>query len=143
MKPDTSPPQTLTTLVRDLRDESTHLIRQEIALAKAEVKEHVAQIADHSVQLAIGGFVGYAGVIVLLIGLGWLISPLLIRAGMDPDLARSLAPMVLGAVVASIGWVMVARARRAITENDAAFRQTVETARETKGWAQNKLQQSP
>ncbi len=140
MNSDSTPQNTLTSLVRDLRDESTHLIRQELALAKAEVKEQVGQMANHSVQLAIGGFVGYAGAVVLLVGLAVLVGTLLIRAGMNPELAWWLAPTLLGALVVSIGWIMVARARHLI-EGDATFRQTTETMRENKGWAQKKLQQ--
>jgi xanthine/uracil permease len=133
----------LPNLLRELRDETTTLLRQEVALAKAELKDNASRFAGHSIQIAIGGFVSYAGVIVLLIGLGLLLSSLLVRAGMDRDLAQWLAPAVLGAIVALIGWGLVARAKRALTHDDVAPRQTVETMRENKQWAQSKLQHSP
>ena len=67
--PETHQPS-IGTLLRDLRDETTTLLRQEVALAKAELKENTSRMTSHALQIAIGGFVSYAGVIVLLIGLG-------------------------------------------------------------------------
>lgn len=132
----------LPTLLRDLRDETSTLLRQEVALAKAELRESATRMGNHAVQIAIGGFVAYAGVIVLLIGLGQLVSSLLVRAGMDRDLAQWLAPAAVGLVVAVIGWIMVSHAKNAINRDDIAPRQTLETLREDKTWAQNKLQHS-
>jgi hypothetical protein len=138
-----TPPNALPTLLRDLRDETTTLLRQEVALAKAELKENASRVGSHAVQIAIGGFVAYAGVIVLLIGLGLLVSVLLVRAGLDRDLAQWLAPAFVGVVVALIGWGMVARAKQAMVTDDLAPRQTIESIRENKQWAQSKLQHSP
>lgn len=143
MNHDTSPPNSLPTLLRELRDETTTLLRQEVALAKAELKENASQLGSHVTQVAIGGFVAYAGVIVLLIGLGLLISALLVRAGLDPDLAQWLAPTAVGIVVALIGWMMVSRAKRAMAHDDLAPKQTIQTMRENKDWAQGKLQHTP
>lgn len=143
MNSDQNHTTTLPTLLRELRDETTTLLRQEVALAKAELKENASRLTSHAVQIAIGGFVGYAGVIVLLIGLGLLIGSLLVRAGVDRDLAQWLAPAVLGGVVALIGWALVARAKRAIATDDLAPRRAMESMRENKEWAQNKLQHTP
>lgn len=140
--PDPQPPS-IGTLLRDLRDETTTLLRQEVALAKAELKENTSRMTAHALQIAIGGFVSYAGVIVLLIGLGLLLSSLLVRWGVDRDLAQWLAPAVVGLVVAGIGGGMIARAKRAMTHEDIAPKQTIETLRENKNWAQSKLQHTP
>lgn len=140
--PDQPQANTLPTLLRDLRDETTTLLRQEVALAKAELKENATRMGNHAVQIAVGGFVSYAGVIVLLIGFGLLISSLLVRAGLDRDLAQWLAPAVVGAAVALIGWGMISRAKRAMSHDDIAPRQTMASMRENKDWAQNKLQHS-
>jgi xanthine/uracil permease len=138
-----SNPSSLPNLLRELRDETTTLLRQEVSLAKAELKENATRIGAHSIQIAIGGFVGYAGLIVLLIGVGLLISSLLVRAGMDRDLAQWLAPALVGAFVVIIGVSMVSHAKKAMAEEDLAPRQTVETLRENKHWAQGKLQHTP
>ena len=144
MNSDPTPPSnTVGTLLRDLRNETTTLLQQEVALAKAEIKENVASAVNHGLQIAVGGFVAYAGVIVLLIGLGLLISSLLVRAGMSPDLAQWLAPAALGLVVALIGAGMMSRAKHAMASEDIIPGKTVATMRENKDWAQRKLQHSP
>lgn len=139
MNPDTNHTNSLPALLRDLREETTTLLRQEVALAKAELKENASKMTSHAVQIAIGGFVSYAGVIVLLIGIGLLLSSLLVRAGMSPDLAQWLAPAVIGLLVALIGMGMMARAKKALSHDDIAPKQTMETMRENKNWAQSKL----
>ena len=74
MNPESPNPNSIPTLLRDLRDETTTLLRQEVALAKTEMKENVSRMGSHAAQIAIGGFVAYAGIIVLLIGIGHLLG---------------------------------------------------------------------
>jgi hypothetical protein len=142
MNPETSPAASIPTLLRDLRDETTTLLRQEVALAKTELKENVSRVGGHVTQMAIGGFVAYAGVIVLLIGLGHLLGALLIRAGVSEPLAQWLAPSMVGLLVAIVGWIMLSRAKQAIAHDDLAPRQTIDSLRTNKQWAQTKLNPS-
>jgi hypothetical protein len=130
-------------LLKELRDETTTLLRQEMALAKTELKENASHLTSHAVQLAVGGFVAYAGIIVLLIGIGHLLGALLARAGMDPDVAAWLAPSITGLAIALIGWGMLARAKKAIAHEDLVPRRTIDSLRSNKQWAQDKLQHSP
>jgi xanthine/uracil permease len=141
MNPDT-PNSTITSLLKELRDESSTLLRQEVALAKTEMKENVSRMGNHAAQIAIGGFVAYAGIIVLLIGIGHLLGALLIRAGLDEQVAQWLAPTIVGLVVAIIGWVMLSKAKAAMAHDDLAPKQTIDSLRENKEWAQSKLHQN-
>jgi xanthine/uracil permease len=142
MNPEPPHANSLTGLLRELRDESSTLLRQEVRLAKLEMKENVSRASGHVTQIAIGGFVAYAGVIVLLIGIGHLLGALLIRAGLDPQVAEWLAPAVVGLVVALIGWAMLSRARHAIAHDEIIPDQTVESLKDNKEWAQEKLKTS-
>ena len=139
MNSDSSNPNSIPNLLRDLRDETTTLLRQEVALAKTEMKENVSRMGSHAAQIAVGGFVAYAGIIVLLIGIGHLLGALLIRAGLDEQVARWLAPSIVGLVVAIIGWMMLAKAKHAMAHDDLAPKQTIDSLRENKEWAQSKL----
>src|SRR5215210_2787880 len=130
-------------LLRELRDETTTLLRQEVALAKTEMKENVSRMGSHAAHMAVGGFVAYAGIIVLLIGIGHLLGAILIRMGMDQQVAQWLAPSIVGLVVAVIGWMMLSKAKHAIAQDDLAPRQTIDSLRDNKQWAQNKLNPSP
>jgi hypothetical protein len=142
MTSETTSPNSIPSLLRELRDETTTLLRQEVSLAKTELNENFSHLIHHSLQIAIGAFVAYAGLIVLLIGLGHLIGAILVRAGVDPGLATWIAPAGVGLVVAIIGWAMLARAKHAIAHEDIAPRQTLESLRDSKQWAQNKLRHS-
>ena len=142
MNSETSHPNSIPVLLRDLRDETTTLLRQEVALAKTELKENASRMTGHAMHIAIGGFVAYAGIIVLLIGIGHLLGAVLMKAGMDPQLAQWLAPALVGLVVAIIGWVMLSKARHAIAHDDLAPRQTIDSLRDNKQWAQSKLHHS-
>jgi hypothetical protein len=139
MNQEPSNPNSIPALLRELRDETSTLLRQEVDLAKTEMKENVSRIGSHAVQIAVGGFVAYAGIIVLLIGLGHLLGALLIRAGFDEQVAQWLAPSAVGLIVAIIGWFMLARAKNAMAHDDLAPKQTIDSLRENKQWAQSKL----
>jgi len=142
MNSESSPPNSIPGLLRELRDESTTLLRQEVALAKTEMKENVARMGTHAASLAVGGLMAYAGVIVLLIGIGHLLGSLLVRAGLDADIAQWLAPSIVGLIVAIIGWVMVTKAKNAIANDDLTPQQTIDSLQDNKQWAQNKLNPS-
>jgi len=142
MSSEASQPNSIVGLLQNLRDDSTHLFRQEINLAKAELKQNASQIGRHAAELAVGGFVAYAGVIVLLIGLGQLIGVGLIRAGMDPDIAEWLAPTFVGLVIGLIGYLMLAKAKKALSQDTLAPTQTVESLKTDKQWAQENLHTS-
>jgi hypothetical protein len=139
MIPETSHPNSIPSLLRELRDETTTLMRQEVALAKTEIKENISQVRRHAIQIAVGGFVAYAGAIVLLLGVASLIESIMIRSGVDPTVAQWAGQAVVGLVVAIIGWVMLSRAKHALAEDDLAPRQTIESMRENKEWAQTKM----
>jgi len=142
MNSESTNPNSIPSLLRDLRDETTTLFRQEVALAKTEMKENVSRMTSHAVHIAVGGFVAYAGIIVFLIGIGHLLGALLIRAGLDPQVSQWLAPSIIGLVVAIIGWAMLAKAKNAMAHEDLKPRQTIDSLRENKQWAQSKLHPS-
>ncbi len=142
MSSDASSPHSILGLLQNLRDETTTLFRQEVALAKAELKSNATQIGKHAAELAVGGFVAYAGVIILLIGLGQLVAVGLTRAGLDPQIAVWLAPTFVGLAVALIGWLMLTRAKRAIAHESLAPRQTLASLKADRQWVQGKLNPS-
>src|SRR4051812_20010514 len=106
---------TLASLLSELREESTTLLRQEIALAKAEINEKAAHIGKNTLELATGGAVAYAGVIVLLIGIGILLTRVLVAFGLRPEIAVWLGPVLIGAIVAVIGATLLMKAKKAMS----------------------------
>jgi len=129
-------------LLRELRDDASTLIKQQVTLAKVELKENVSRLGAHVAKIAVGGVVALVGAVVLLIGLGQLLGVLLEAAGLSDDTAQWLGPVIVGLVVAIIGYAMLAKAKKALTQDSVAPRQTIETLKADQQWAQNKLQHS-
>lgn len=142
MSVETSQPNSIASLLQDLRDGSTTLLRQEVALAKAELRENAEEFGRNTRSLTIGALVAYAGFTVLLIGIGQLATMWLVRAGVGPDIAPWLAPSFVGLVVALIGWGLFAKAKRELSCDALAPKQTIESLKTNTRWVQNKLQHS-
>jgi uncharacterized membrane protein YgdD (TMEM256/DUF423 family) len=137
-----TPSSSIATLLRDLRDETTTLLRQEVELAKTEMSEKASHLMSNAIQIAIGGFVAYAGAIVLLFGLADLVGTILIRAGMEQDMATWLSRAIVGGLIILVGWLLLNKAKKALSSESLVPERTMESLRENKQWAQNKLQHS-
>ena len=135
----TGPTSTIGALLTELRDEGTTLLRQEVALAKAELSETASRLGRNSAKVATGGAVAYAGGIVLLIGVGALAGRGLARLGMPPDAAQWLGFVIVGAIVALIGWSMLAKAKRALRDTSLTPRETIASLKQSRRWAQDKI----
>lgn len=139
MNSDSTHPNSIPGLLRELRDETTTLFRQEVALAKTELKENISRTGSHALNIAIGGLVAYAGAIVLLIGLGHLIGAILMRFGLEENVATWLAPTLVGVVVAIIGWAMLSKAKSALAHDSLTPRQTIDSLQTNKRWVEDKV----
>jgi len=85
-------------LVKELKDGVKIFIREEIQLAKTEMAEKISCFGGNSAAVGIGGFVAYAGLIILLAGLGAVLAFAferdvgLVESNTGRVLARSGAP---------------------------------------------------
>jgi hypothetical protein len=126
-------------LVKELRDEMTQLLRQEVALARVEISEKVSIAGRNIAYLAIGGLIIYAGLLILLVAASAATYVGLVAAGMTHFTAGWLAPLIIGAVVAVIGYVFVQKALSAFKRESLVPKQTVQSVKETKQWVQEKV----
>ncbi len=127
-------------LLRKLRDESVTLINQQVALAKAELSEKFNTMINNAVQLAIGGFVAYAGGIIILFAVADLVAALLIRVGMSQSQATWLSRAIIGLIVSLTGFLMVMKAKKTISNENLVPDKTLESLSRDKEWAQQKVQ---
>jgi xanthine/uracil permease len=111
------------------RDTST-LIRQEIALAKTEMSEKASTVGKNVGFLAVGGAVAYAGFLVLL---GALVVILALF------LPWWLSALIVGFVVAAIGYTLVQKGISTLKQVDMAPRETIESLKEDKEWAKKQV----
>jgi hypothetical protein len=118
-------------LFGDLARDTGTLVRQEVELAKTEMTQKASPAARDIGLLAAGGLVAYAGFLGILaaIVLG------LVAAGLD----AWLAALLVGAVVAAVGALLVQRGLSALKREELAPRQTVETLKEDAQWAKDQV----
>ena len=120
-------------LFRLLTGDTRTFLRQEIELAKTELSEKISQMARHAAFLAVGGAIAYAGLIVLLIGLGWLLAWAFQDAGLKPVLAAFLGLAVIGVLVSLVGAVLVLKGIKTLKNARLAPERTIRTLQELKG----------
>jgi hypothetical protein len=94
--------KSLGTLFSDLTRETLDLVRQEIALGRAEISEKISSAQTGITSMAIGGAVAAAGLLIILLAVVNLLAMYL-----PPDLAPWLAPLIVGVVVAAVGYGML------------------------------------
>jgi hypothetical protein len=99
--------RTLIGLFSDLWRETSALFRAEAELAKAELSEKVTQIQTAIISLAVGGAILLAAILFLLDAVVNGLAQVL-----PPEQAPWLAPLIVGAVVGIIGFVVLAKGRR-------------------------------
>ncbi|MBA3312360.1 MAG: phage holin family protein [Planctomycetaceae bacterium] len=125
-------------LLKNLRDETTTLVRQEVALAKTEMSEKAAKFGRNAGYMGVGGVLAHAGAIILLLGLSALLYAGLVEAGLSHMTSGWLAPLIVGAVVAIIGYALAQKAINAFKHETLVPEKTVKSLKENQQWLSNK-----
>ena len=95
--------RSLKKVVSDLRQDAGLLVRQEIALAKAEVKEKALGVAKQAALIGAAGLLAYAGLLVLVAAL--------VLGAVALGVAAWLAALIVGIAVLGGAYFLVNRAR--------------------------------
>lgn len=98
----TSEGTSLGSLLATLTREMSSLVRQETQLAKAEMSEKTHQVMNGVAAIAIAGAVLFGGFLVLLAAAVFLLNEVL-----PPDTTPWLSAILVGLVVAIVGYVML------------------------------------
>jgi hypothetical protein len=113
----------LASLFSDLMRETTDLVRKEIALAKSEMSQKAAQVKSGVSCLAVGGAFLFAALLFLLNGaVAWVASVM-------PDAPVWAPSLIVAAVVAVIGAIVLMVGRNSLEARNLAPRRTVESLR--------------
>ena len=131
--------RSLADLIRELRDESTVLLRQEVALAKTEMSEKASKIGRNVGYLVAGGGVAFLALIFLLLAATAAIDLAIAQTGLAPH-GDWLAPLIVGVVVAIVAAAMISKAKRTLQHASLTPEKTVDTLQKDKQWAQAKVQ---
>ena len=125
-------------ILRDLRDETSQLLRQEVDLAKTEISEKMSRLGTNMGSVATGGAVLFAGALVLLAALTLGLIALFSQF-MDRDVAMWLAPLLVGGILAGVGYGMVKKALQALKQEGIAPKRTTQSLKENKEWLTAKM----
>ena len=115
-------------LFSELSQETTTLIRQEVNLAKTEMSQKASRVGKDVGFMAAGGAVAYAGLLAIIAGVIALLALVI---------PLWLSALLVGLVVAAIGYFLVRRGLDALKQEDLAPRETMETLKEDKQWAKD------
>ena len=115
-------------LFAELAQETGKLVRQEVNLAKVEISQKASRAGRHVGVLAAGGAVAYAGLLAILAGVIILLNYVM---------PLWLSALLVGLVVAVVGYLLVRRALDALKREDFTPQQTMETLKEDKEWTRD------
>jgi hypothetical protein len=129
----------LISLLRELRDETTTLLRQEVSLAKAELSEKTSRLSKNATLMAVGAVFALGAFGLLLLAIRDLVVVGLVAAGMTAAVTAWLAPLIVAAVVGLIGLALLMKGKKALLREGLAPEKTMETLRADKEWAKHRL----
>lgn len=126
-------------LLRDLRDETSTLLKQEAALIRSEVSQKVKQAAIDAAKVPAGALIAYAGAVLVLIGISCLLAYALSAAGVPTLLAAFLGFTVIGAIAGGVGFALAKKSASRLAHEDVTPHETIQSARENARWAKEKI----
>jgi len=117
-------------LLSDLASETATLVRQEIALFKAELREKLARVGQGVGAIAAGGLVAFSGWLVLLaaavLGLSNVVEPW-------------LAALIVGFVTLALGAGLLFFGKSRLDADALALRRTINSLRGDEAWIHDQL----
>lgn len=117
-------------LFSELASETSTLIRQEMALAQTEMTQKATKAGKNVGYLAVGGAVGYAGLLAIVAG---------VIMGLSYLIPAWIAALLVGAVIAIASYVLISSGLTALKNMDVKPTATVETIKEDAQWLKNQV----
>jgi Putative Actinobacterial Holin-X, holin superfamily III len=115
-------------LIGNISNDLSQLFRQEVELAKAEIRQEATKAGKAAGMLGGAGFAGYLAVLFLSLALAWGLGNV-----MDYGWAALIVAVIWGIVAA----VLYATGRRRLSTVDPMPRRTVDTIKEDAQWLKN------
>jgi hypothetical protein len=125
--------KSLAALFSDLTRDTVELVRQEIALARAELSQKVSTAQGALASMAVGAAVILAGLFLLLQAVVHGLAQVL-----PPDMAPWLSPLIVGLVVAVIGWAMLKSGKSKLDPDNLVPHRTMDSLRRDKAVVQER-----
>ena len=117
-------------LISDLTNEITTLVRKEVELAKAELSEKSSQAIGGIASIAIAGGVLMSGFLVLLAAAVYGLNTVL-----PPEMTPWLSALIVGVIVVIIGLIMLQSGRKKLKSQSLMPRRTMASVKNDRGFA--------
>lgn len=115
-------------IIGEISDDLSKLFRQEVELAKAEVRQEAAKAGKAAGMLGGAGFAGYMTV---------LLASLAVVFGLGNVIDLGWAALIVAVIWAAVAAVLYAAGRKKLRTVDPVPRQTVDTLKEDAQWLKN------
>jgi hypothetical protein len=120
----------LATLLSDLTAETVLLVRQEMALLKAELREKLNRARRGALGLGVGAMITYSG---------WLALVAAMVLALSLALPSWLAAAIVGIVIIALGSVFTLISKQRLDAQALLPRRTLRTLREDEAWLRERL----
>jgi len=117
-------------LFADLARETSTLVRQEVTLAKTEITQKASEVGRDGGKVGIGGAIAYAGLLAIVAAL---------ILGLGEFLPLWLSALIVGVVVAGVGYAVLPRGVSALKRANLNPHETIETLKEDAEWAKDQM----
>lgn len=121
----------LGTLLTDMTDQVSVLMRREVELARVETEEKIATAVKSAVSMIKGGVIAHAGLIVLLLGIGY---------GLATVMDLWLSMLIVGGITLIIGGLMLMAGRSAMNEVNFVPEKTIKSVQNSVDMIKEKVQ---
>ena len=122
--------RSLSDLFGKLANETSNLVRQEVALAKVEVAQSAREVGKNVANLIIGGAIAYASLLAIIAALIMLLGRVMAEWG---------AALLVGVLIGGVAWLLIGRALAALQQTGMTPRKTVETLKEDAAWMKQQI----
>lgn len=114
-------------LFSELSRDTADLVRKEVQLARTEMTARFTRMGRHAVYIAVGGFIAYAGALVLVAALVIVLEAI--------GLTWWASAFIVGIVFALVGYLFVQRGISGLQRDSLTPTETIETLKENAAWA--------
>jgi len=113
-----------------LANDTSNLVRQEVALAKVEVAKSAREVGKNVANLMIGGAIANASLLAIIAAAIMLLRRVMPEWG---------AALLVGVLTGGIAWLLIGRALAALQQTEMTPRETVETLKEDAAWVKQQI----
>lgn len=127
---DTASTEGLGTLVTGIVSDLQDIVRGEMALAKAELREDASAIGRAVAMLAVGAVIALVGFIFVMLGVTYLINR---------SLSMWLSAGIVGAALLVIAIILLMVGRSKLSASSMTPTQTIDSLKEDQAWASQQI----